>query len=254
MGTVALVTPTGPTDIWDTVTVIRVVLDVVDDELSSQDPGLVLDGLNGCWIGPTSGHGGEVLQFQTATLISPGVYDLSMLLRGRLGTERNTGAHVVAERFVLLSGEPIQQIIQENAELNRTEYWKPVTALQDISEVASIPFANTGENKTPLSPTQLQGVRNGSNDVTLSWTRRTRLVVPGLGNGNVPLGEATESYQTDIVVGGVVKRTILSTTPTLSYVAASQTADGITPGNPVSGVVYQISDIIGRGHGAAFTV
>lgn len=46
--------------------------------------------------------GDEVIQFQTATLVSNGVYDLTVLARGRLGTD--TTAHVAGERFVMLDG------------------------------------------------------------------------------------------------------------------------------------------------------
>ncbi|MDE2030328.1 MAG: phage tail protein, partial [Alphaproteobacteria bacterium] len=46
--------------------------------------------------------GGEIIQFQTATLVGPGLYRLSNLLRGRRGTESAINTHNVGEAFVLL--------------------------------------------------------------------------------------------------------------------------------------------------------
>ncbi|MNG17675.1 hypothetical protein D3C84_1016780 [compost metagenome] len=68
------------------------------------------------------------------------------------------------------------------------------------------------------------------------------------------MGEASEAYQVDIYSGATVVRTISATTPTASYTAAEQTADGLTPGNPVTLRVYQLSDVRGRGFPAIATV
>jgi len=61
------------------------------------------------------------------------------------------------------------------------------------------------------------------------------------------LGEETEAYEVDIYSGAAVVRTITATTPTISYSAAEQSADGLVPGNPVSLRVYQMSAVRGRG-------
>lgn len=115
-------------------------------------------------------------------------------------------------------------------------------------------FTNTGEGKRPLSPVHIAGTRDVGHDLTLTWVRRTRLMVPGLGYGPVPLGEETEAYEVDIIVSGSPVRTIASTTPTAAYSAADQTADGITPGDPVQVRVYQLSGVRGRGHPGNATV
>lgn len=106
----------------------------------------------------------------------------------------------------------------------------------------------------PKSPVHVEGTRDGSNNLALSWVRRTRLQVPGLGLGPVPLGELSEAYSIDIYSGASVVRTISATTPAANYSAAEQTADGLTPGNPVSLRVYQLSDVRGRGFPAIATV
>jgi len=112
-------------------------------------------------------------------------------------------------------------------------------------------------NMKPLSPVHIEGSRDGSNNLTITWIRRTRVAGDWVDNIDVPLGETTEAYEVDILngPGGAVLRTITGlTSQTASYSAANQTTDGITPGNPVTVVVYQISSTIGRGFGAEATI
>ena len=105
-----------------------------------------------------------------------------------------------------------------------------------------------------MSGVSVVGVRDTSNNLTVTWIRRSRLRSPGLGNGPVPLGETTEAYEIDIFTGAAVVRTITSTTPTFTYTAAEQTADGKTPGAAVTMRIYQMSDVAGRGFPAISTV
>ncbi|HEY6018470.1 MAG TPA: hypothetical protein VIY48_00785, partial [Candidatus Paceibacterota bacterium] len=91
------------------------------------------------------------------------------------------------------------------------------------------------------------------NDVTFTWQRRSRLNVRMIGplGINVPLGETTESYELDVYSNGTYAtklRTLASSTPTVLYSANLQTADGLTPGNPVYVKVYQLSSVVGRGY------
>jgi len=72
----------------------------------------------------------------------------------------------------------------------------------------------------------------------------------------VPLGESSQAYEVDIRNAGdtATLRTIKATTPTVSYTAAQQTTDGLTPGNPVVLRVFQISATVGRGIQRSATV
>ena len=52
----------------------------------------------------------------------------------------------------------------------------------------------------------------------------------------------------DFLLVGDVVRTVATTTATVTYSAADQTSDGITPGDPVDVRIYQISATVGRGY------
>lgn len=257
IGDVTAATPAGPTDIWDRTTVITVVLAFEDDELESVSELSVLNGANAAWLGNPDGQGGEWLQFATATLVAPLTYELSDLLRGRLGTDANVSTHGPNEVLVMATESSTGRSDFGPGDWDTERLYKPVSILTDQQDVTAQAFTNFGAGKTPYSPVHITGVRDVSNNLTLEWVRRTRLRVPGIGGGSVPLGEATEAYEVDILDGNspaTVLRTLTATTPTVGYTAAEQSADGLTPGDPVSLRVYQISDIRGRGYPGNATV
>lgn len=244
----------GPADIWDRGNTLTVVLHYAEDELESLSELAVLNGGNAAYIGTANGQGGEVIQFATAELIGPSTYELRDLLRGRLGTEHAIGTHGPDEVFVLLEADTLQRRDYGLGDLDRERIFRPVSNFTTPTSAPTQLFTNAGAGLRPLSPVHIRGTRDGGNDLTISWQRRTRLRVPGLGYGPVPLGEEVEAYEVDILNGSTVVRTISSSTPSVVYTAAEQAADGFTPGDLISVVVYQLSATRGRGTGGAATV
>jgi hypothetical protein len=254
IGDVAVALPAGPADIWDRGNTLTVVLHYEGDELEGLPELAVLNGGNGAWLGPADGQGGEILQFANAVLTAPQTYELTGLLRGRLGTEHAIDTHGPDEVFVLLQPDTLGRSDYGAGDWDRERVYRPVSNFTTASETPTQTFTNTGVGRQPLSPVHIRGERDGGNDLTITWLRRTRLPVPGLGRGPVPLGETSEAYEIDALLGMTVVRTISASTPTAAYSAAEQTADGITPGDPVDVIVYQLSGSRGRGVGGAATV
>lgn len=254
IGDVATALPSGPTAYWDRGNTLTVVLQYENHTLESKSEDLVLGGANAFWLGGADGQDGEIVQFATATLTAPNTYELSDLLRGRLGTEANAGTHGANEVFVLLNTSTMGRSDFGPGDWNAERDYKPVSILNDQADVTAQQFTNTGVGLKPLSGVSVVGVRDTSNNLTVTWIRRSRLRSPGLGNGPVPLGEQTEAYEVDIFSGASVVRTITATTPSIAYSAAEQTADGLTPGNPVTMRIYQMSDVAGRGFPAISVV
>lgn len=248
IGDVATALPSGPADYWDRGNVLTVVMHYADEELESLSEAEALNGANAFWLGDPDGQGGEIIQFATATLVGPATYELSNLLRGRLGTDHAIGGHGANEVFVLLEPNTLGRSDYGAGDWNASRLYKPVSVLTSEADTASQSFTGTGEGKRPLSPVAVTGVRDGSNNLTIAWHRRSRLSGAGLFGGDPPLGEEVEAYEVDVIVGGSAVRTISVTAATASYSAAEQTADGITPGDPVTVDVYQMSGSRGRGH------
>lgn len=197
--------------------------------------------------------GQELIQFRTATLVSAGVYTLSGLLRGGRGTEWAMAGHVADERCVLLRTAGLRRILMGNSEIGLSRFYKGVTIGAALSSATAVPFTDNAIGLKPFSPFDLRAARDGSNNVTLTWQRRTRLATRTIGTLgiSVPLGEDTEAYDLEIYSDGsyaTVVRTITALTLTATYSAAEQTADGFTPGNPIYAKVYQRSAAVGRGY------
>lgn len=200
-------------------------------------------------IADSDNSGWEILQYKTATLEADGSYTLSGLLRGRVGTEWAMAGHAEGDEVVLLSTSTLRDFAIEAAEIGVPQLTKPVSIGSTLSDTDSEELTVAAERLKPLSPVDLRIARAiGTNDATLTWRRRSRLSY--LPNGlEVPLGEDSEDYEVDILDGVTVVRTISGlSTPEAAYSAANQTADGLTPGDPITARIYQMSATVGRGH------
>jgi hypothetical protein len=132
--------------------------------------------------------GSEIIQFKTATLIEPGKYAISGLLRGRLGTEWSIASHSTGERFVLLDGRLNRQTMANNM-LGLSRKYKAVTFGDTIVSTPEQSFTYTGVALKPYSPVHAQGSRDGSGNLTINWIRRTRLGGNWQDAIDVPLNE-----------------------------------------------------------------
>ena len=120
--------------------------------------------------------------------------------------------------------------------------------------MVELSYTPTAEGLRPFSPVHiaqphLRGRVPG--DYTISWIRRDRdLGADSWEAAEVPMSEASESYEVDIFDGATVKRTLTVPSPLALYSAAQQIADwGSTlgPGDTLDLRVAQISAAAGRG-------
>ena len=201
--------------------------------------------------------GDEILQFETATLEEDGSYTLSTLLRARRGSDWATGTHRTGERFVLLAADDVYGFSFPLDALGRTRL---VRARPTVSSaVGSYPlwtFTPNGESLRPYAPARITATRDGADEITIDWQRRTRRGGGLTDGGDVPLGESVEAYEVDILDGGNVVRTLTSSQTLAVYSAADQTTDFGAPQASIDVVVYQLSGVaaVGRGHGTPATV
>lgn len=206
----------------------------------------VLNGANAFLVGD------EVVQAKRVVLNDDGSYTFSGLLRYRRGTDYAT--HAAGERFVAL-GANLVRVPVATSEIGLPRMYKAITNGGTLAESIAVPFTYTGRDLMPYSPANIGGWRAANGDLTLTWARRTRIGGEWRDSVEVPLAESAESYEVEIMVGSTVKRSITGlSSPTAIYSAADQTADGITPGSPVSVRIYQRSSIVGRGFPGSATV
>jgi hypothetical protein len=239
----------GPLYRYDKSNVLRVSLDF--GELTSVTEEAMLNGAN--FAGVENGDGEwELIQFQTATLVAPATYDLSVLLRGMNGTELAMRDPVVAgARFVLVNSA-VTSVNLRPDEVGLSLNYKYGPAGEDLEEPSYGMSAHAflGLGLRPFAPVHLQGKRNPTNgDWTLVWTRRARLGGDSWAGLEVPLAEEGELYRLEILdaPGGAVLRSVETAVPMFLYTAAMQAADfGAAQWNvPIR--VAQVSPVYGAG-------
>ena len=204
----------------------------------------VLNGSNTAVIGAPGRW--EVINYRDVTLIAADTYTLSGLLRGRRGTEWATGAHEAGDVFIRASVSTWQRTGADASEIGVARTYKAPPFRTKLSEADAQAFTNSAVGLKPYSPVDLRAHRSGA-DLVIEWDRRSRIGYGTL-HAIVPVGEASESYQIQIMDGSSIKRTLTSSTPTVTYNAAMQTTDWGGTTGPYVVRVAQVSATVGAGY------
>ena len=249
VGTTSDALADGPTEIIDLANSVTVLF--ANGSVSSVTETQMLNGSNYALIGAAGRW--EIIQFQTATLIDTDTYTLTNLIRGRQGTEHNTANHAIGDTFILLDSA-IKRLDMSSSAIGTSYYWRIVAFGAQVATATSQSFANNGENLECFSPVNIHGVRDASDNLTITWQHRTRFGGEWKDYTGIPLNEAFQAYEIDILDGATVVRTIEVTSETASYTAAQQTTDFGSAQASLDIEIYQISDTVGRGHKGEATI
>jgi hypothetical protein len=199
--------------------------------------------------------GNEIVRFQTATLVSAGVYDLTNFLRGRRGTDWAIANHGANERFVLLTGTGTYttRVQREVADLGQTLYFKATATDQTLDEVTAVSLAFAGISQECYSPIGLAATRDNAGNIWIAWTRRDRKAGDRTDYANFPMSEVAEQYEIEFrnAADTATLRTLSSATPGVTYLVADQVTDFGVAQTSVRVRVYQLSALVGRGYPAA---
>jgi len=245
----------GPTSRFDFGNLLRIRIFNTEVELASVTELQLFEGANTLAVEGADGNW-EVLQFRDVQLVSTGVYDISALLRGQHGTEDAMADPVASgARVVLLDGRQRQVAMQQD-QIALPFNWRygPSPVAIDDDTYTTINKAFTGRGLKPFSPVHVAGSRDGAGDLTISWIRRTRANGDNWEQDVVPLNEASEAYEIDVLDGANVVRTLESASASVVYTAAQQATDFGSAQSSVDVAVYQMSETVGRGTARAATV
>jgi hypothetical protein len=244
--------PSGPTSRWDKVSTARVQL--YGGALASVSDQRVLGGANAAAVQRPDGVW-EVIQFANATLVGERTYALSRLLRGELGSEASIGDPLPAGAPFVLLDEHLVPLARGLDTLGRTMQLRVIVASRDHADPAAVSLTATPGSTAlkPLAPVHLRA-RRDTDGVHVSWRIRKR----GMGGvtfaARVPLGEASESYELEILSGITVVRTLSATTPAGLYATADEITDFGSAQPSLAVRLYQLSAAVGRGFPAIETL
>ena len=173
MGNLSAVLPVASAYAPDNTNTLSVTLLPTSGDLSSCTFQDLLDSeVNACAILYPDGTA-EILQFQTATETSPGVYDLTGLLRGRKDT--TIAEHAAGARFVLLD-ENIRFTPIRADDIGKTLTIRPVSigTPEGSNNVQTIALT-TIESLREWQPYNITTEDDGSGGYCFSWIGRARL-------------------------------------------------------------------------------
>ena len=226
------------------------------DQLQSVTQLQMVNGANPAIIyNPSSGKS-EIVQYRDVTQNDDGTFTLRGLLRGRRGTDVNTGIHQVGDLFIIPNTSDFVSVSLALGDVGVTRFYRGVPAGELIDDQLSISHVHNANALRPYAPVQPAATSGGSG-ITLTWVRRSRYGGELMdGTGDVPLGEASENYDIDIwnAGGTAVLRTLTSTTQSVLYTNANITTDfGTTPTTLIVSI-FQRSAAVGRGFGYKTTI
>jgi hypothetical protein len=237
--------------VWDDYSTVTVTLGEGQTLSSATEDAMQADStLNAAALGV---HGRwEIIRFRTATLVTAGVYTLSGLLRGLLGTEDRIATHAASDTFVLLTTAGMRRIEAQTSDLGLTRYLKAVTNGRATSTATSQSFVDNGIGLRMYSPLNLRAARDGSGNITFTFDRRSRFQprYGGALGSYVPPAEAGETYEIDVYTTSgyvTVVRTLSGATASIAYSAALQTTDFGSAQATAYARVYAVSAAVGRG-------
>lgn len=189
----------------------------------------------------------EVIQFQLAELIAPGVYRLNGLLRGQAGTDGvMPPVWPAGTEFVLLDAAITQLDVPASVRGLQRHYRiglmsRPHT---DPSYVHKI-WKFDGVGLRPYKPVHFRARRLAGGSIELRWMRRTRINGDSWVGIEVPLGEEREGYHLRVRRGATVLREFSPVSSFQTYTKEDQTSDGAIA--PLVFEVAQVSDHFGPG-------
>jgi hypothetical protein len=162
--------------------------------------------------------------------------------------------HQVGEAVLVLDPAVLTRVSSLD-EVGLARFYKAVSIGSDPSLPDAVAVTNEAASLKPYAPVHVQGSRNGAGDLTITWIRRTRYSGEWRDLVDVPLNEANEAYEVDVLDGnGLVVRTLSSTTPSVTYTAADQATDFGAPQGAVDVAVSQLSAAVGRGFAGRATL
>src|SRR5574343_477322 len=172
--------------------------------------------------------GDEIIQFKTATEISPGIWELTTLNRGRLAT--TVTSHAIGERFVMLEGAHFIETTSANIGQSLTH--RAVAYTTDPTLATPVTAAWTpARSQLEFAPVDLVLSKNG-NILTASWTPRHRF-----GTAITPVASVNfEGFDIQIVGSSTISLTTTLSTITQDITGLGTVTVTVAGKNRITGV------------------
>ncbi|MBA3910607.1 MAG: host specificity protein [Rhodobacter sp.] len=237
--------PKASPGIWDRGEPLRV--RITDGELASADTISVLNGANAMAIGDGTSSNWEVFQFVEAQIVAPETYDLSVRLRGQLGTDGLMPEVWPAGSTVVLLDLALTQIELPVSARGLARHYRigPTARGYDDPNAILRVEAFDGAGLRPYPVAHLRAKFDLAATLDLEWKRRTRIDGDSWQAFEVPIGEEIEAYVLRVVQSSEILAEYNLMAPQFQYTSSMRAADGLT--GPYEVQVAQLSLQYGPG-------
>ena len=242
---------------WDRDSTLQIAM--LRGTLPSSTEAAVVDGANVLLIGR------EIVSYVTSVDDGENKFTVSTLLRGRGGTEGETGSHVANERVMVLNEDTLVHVAMDLSDQDVAFFYKAVTRGGTLAESVSKRVTVEGRSMWRRAVTRVSGTV-ASNDWTITWDWRA--IVNGSWRNDVSLapgvaldyevdvlsgpgGSVLETYTTTVTGNGSV---VTAATGTFLYDDADQVLDFGSEQTTLTFRVYQLDPDVGRGFSAEVTL
>jgi hypothetical protein len=149
------------------------------------------------------------------------------------------------------------------ADLGMAMNWRIGPASKPVSDETYVAqtFTPEGVGLRPFAPVHVEQPWRKARvpgDLTIRWVRRDRSLAADSWNAvEIPMSEASESWQVEILDGATVKRSLTTATTSVVYSAADQSTDWGTPlglGSSLDVRIAQIRQTFGAGTASVTTL
>ena len=241
--------PAGPQWVWDRGNAI--VAHMWSGTPASVTEEALFAGANAAAVGDPW-NGWEIVQFRDAELLAPGVWRLSMLLRGQRGSDPELAPERPAGAFVVMLDGALSPLALDVGLKGTDLTLRGGPAGRDMTDASwtEVVAPYRARAARPFAPVHLRGARDAATgDVVLTWIRRTRTGGDAWTETEPPLGETFERYRVELrdAASGATLRTMDVDAPEARWTAAERAADQPDGPAPVAVRVAQIGETYGPG-------
>jgi hypothetical protein len=235
---------------WDDISSLS--MSIYSGELESKTRAeIILSAVNVAAYGETGRW--EIIQYTTATLGADGLYTVSGLLRGRMGTNAYVNTHEKGDLFVVLDSANLRRIEAQQSQIGSTLFYRGVTLGRSLYDETNIDTEQqyVGNSLKPYPPAHFAYYKETDLDVVFTWDERTRQLWANFYSG---VSSDPGDYEIDVLDGSVVVRTLSVSAETTTYSRTEQETDfGASTTDTITVRLYQVNSV-GRGNYSEMSV
>lgn len=206
----------------------------------SGNPAIAVQGADGRW---------EIVNYTQAELVAGRRYRLTGLVRGLGGEDHLAGRSLPAGAPVVVLDDAVVALTKEQEDVHVLRSYRIAPLRRDHADDSAVEFSVTAPLAAlrPYAPVHARARRSVAG-IEIAFVRRSRVNSDSWEVAAVPVGEAVEAYEIEVLSAGATVRLLKAATPLALYASADELTDFGTQQDRIEIRIFQISEVAGRGY------